>query len=120
MKREVRMAKLLSHSAYTSTMADDKDLDLLPAPDNTAPELESEQIINNSRFDDAQFRQFYQPVAGFEGLHRVDHDATWTAAEEKGIIRKIDFRVLPFACLLFMAMQLDRSNISEFPSSRRR
>lgn len=76
------------------------------------PQVEENTAVKPSVYDDADLAQFFEPIDGFEGKHLVDHSATWTEREEKKVVRTIDTYILPWCCLMFMAMQLDRSNIS--------
>ncbi|KND02532.1 uncharacterized protein SPPG_09076 [Spizellomyces punctatus DAOM BR117] len=63
--------------------------------------------------DDEALANHYQPRADYEGRHRWDPKASWTAEEEKKLVRKIDLRIMLFVCLMFFALQLDRGNISQ-------
>jgi len=56
---------------------------------------------------------YYKPIEKYEGLHRYDPDFTWEPSEEKKIVRKIDYRICTWVCLMFFALQLDRGNISQ-------
>lgn len=38
----------------------------------------------------------------------------WTPEEEAAIVRKIDIRIMVFACLCFACLQLDRGNVNSF------
>jgi hypothetical protein len=38
-------------------------------------------------------------------------ELTWTEEEEKALVKKIDFLVLPILMLAFFALQLDRGNM---------
>jgi hypothetical protein len=75
---------------------------------------------------------FYAPIEAYEGRHRYDPEFEWEPNEEKRLVRKvsddmidivrlkrlasliyyqIDWRICSWACLMFFALQLDRSNI---------
>ncbi|KAJ5618292.1 hypothetical protein N7528_006935 [Penicillium herquei] len=64
-------------------------------------------------FEVKEGHQFYRPIDSYEGIHRWDPNFEWTKEEEQKIVRKIDTRVLTFACVTFFALQLDRGNISQ-------
>ncbi|PMD16721.1 phthalate transporter [Hyaloscypha hepaticicola] len=69
--------------------------------------------IHGSVFDDSGAAQFYKPIEKYEGAHRFDPNATWTPAEEKALVRTLDWRICLPACTFFFALQLDRGNISQ-------
>jgi hypothetical protein len=64
-----------------------------------------------SVFDDPKTLEEYRPPDEWENAHRFDPSARWTWREEHHLIRKIDWRIMTFAALMFMALELDRSNI---------
>ncbi|KAJ6012784.1 Major facilitator superfamily domain general substrate transporter [Penicillium canescens] len=68
-------------------------------------------------FETREGHHHYRPIDSYEGIHRWDPEFEWTEEEEKKIVRKIDARVLTFACLTFFALQLDRGNIGQALSS---
>lgn len=66
-----------------------------------------------SVFDDPDTLEEYRPPDEWENIHRFDPDERWTWGEEHNLIRKIDGRIMVFAAIMFMALELDRSNISQ-------
>ena len=54
---------------------------------------------------------FYRPIDTYEGLHRWDPEFQWDKSEEKSLVRKLDWKICTWACLMFFALQLDRGNI---------
>jgi hypothetical protein len=66
-----------------------------------------------SVFDDPETLEDYRPGEDWENIHRFDPDERWTWGEENRLIRKIDARIMIFAAVMFMALELDRSNIAQ-------
>lgn len=69
--------------------------------------------VQESVFDDPVLAHFYQPHYLYEGLHRFDPQAEWSKSDEARVVKKIDKKIMIWCCIMFIALQLDRQNISE-------
>ena len=81
--------------------------DLKTNTDGDAKDTDQEGVLEND------LGKYYVPIDSYEGRHRYDPKARWTEAEEKALIRKLDWRICAWCCLMFFALQLDRSNITQ-------
>ncbi|KAJ0342765.1 hypothetical protein COL154_011519 [Colletotrichum chrysophilum] len=57
--------------------------------------------------------ELYEPIPEYEGRHRYDPKAEWSEKEEKKLVKKLDYRICCWVCLMFFALQLDRGNITQ-------
>ncbi|KAK4130237.1 MFS general substrate transporter [Trichocladium antarcticum] len=66
-----------------------------------------------SVFDDPDTIEKYQPPSDWENAHRFDPAARWTWREENRLVRKVDLKIMVWACIMFMSLELDRANIGQ-------
>ncbi|KAL1879315.1 hypothetical protein Daus18300_001897 [Diaporthe australafricana] len=102
------------------TVADDEIGDPLPRKsevkefsEDSGPEDAYEGFGENPFADEAvaeHWRQVYAE-SQYECRHVFDPTLTWSEAEEKAIIRKLDWRVCLWACVMFFGLQVDRGNL---------
>ncbi|EAU92307.1 hypothetical protein CC1G_00526 [Coprinopsis cinerea okayama7 len=79
-----------------------------------APRVELDAIATQpSVFDDPTTLEAYRPPPQYENSHRFDPDARWTWREENKVVRKVDLRIMIWACVMFFSLDIDRSNISQ-------
>jgi sugar phosphate permease len=66
-----------------------------------------------SVFDDSDRAEYFLPSDDYENSHRFDKDARWTWREEFKLIRKIDWKIMAWVCVMFFGLEVDRSNLSQ-------
>lgn len=80
----------------------------------TSTGLFSTKATRGATFEhDDTSERFYKPIDSFEGIHRWDPDFEWEPKEEKRVVRRINWRICLWVCVMFFALQLDRGNISQ-------
>jgi hypothetical protein len=57
-------------------------------------------------FETDGLETFYRPIEGYEGAHRYDPEYTWSAADEKRVVRKVS--VYSISLLLISNSRPDR------------
>lgn len=81
--------------------------------EDSGPEDAYESYEKNPFLDEAvaeHWRQVYHD-SQYECRHVFDPTLTWSEEEEKAIIRKLDWRVCLWACIMFFGLQVDRGNL---------
>lgn len=66
-------------------------------------------------FNDAATADYWRlkyEKAGYENRHRFDPEAEWSPEEERKVVRKVDFRIMVWAWVMFCALDLHRRNIN--------
>lgn len=58
----------------------------------------------------AYWRSVYEN-ANYECRHAFDPTFTWSEEEERKLVRKLDWRVCLWACVMFFGLQVDRGNL---------
>ncbi|KAJ3041209.1 hypothetical protein HDV00_009747 [Rhizophlyctis rosea] len=85
----------------------------LPAYDSKKSRKDNTNFSDVNVFDIEELAEHYMPRDDYEGRHRFDPKFQWTAEEERKLVRKIDWKIMSFVCVMFFALQLDRGNISQ-------
>ncbi|SCV03025.1 LANO_0G01684g1_1 [Lachancea nothofagi CBS 11611] len=96
-------------------LAENKDFGIVNQTDIEVSSAESASEKRNP-FLDPQIEKHYRGVyekCGYECAGVFDPDLTWSQAEEKRLLRKLDLRVALSACLMFAALQIDRGNLQQ-------
>jgi hypothetical protein len=73
-------------------------------------------IDGRNPFKDPKVAEYYRNLyeeAQYECREAFDAEIEWTAAEEKSLVRRLDWHVCLWACIMFFALQIDRGNISQ-------
>ncbi|KAI8947546.1 major facilitator superfamily domain-containing protein [Xylaria longipes] len=63
----------------------------------------------------ARWKKVYDDCQ-YECRYVFDATLEWTEEEEKRVIRKVDWRVCLWACIMFFALQTDRNNLTQVVS----
>ncbi|SCW03854.1 LAFE_0H00496g1_1 [Lachancea fermentati] len=58
------------------------------------------------------YRKLYEECS-YECREAFDPEFTWSLQEEKKLLRKLDWRVAIPACIMFVALQVDRGNLAQ-------
>ncbi|KAK0619637.1 major facilitator superfamily domain-containing protein [Immersiella caudata] len=63
--------------------------------------------------DAAEHWRLVYEKSQYECRHVYDPALTWTEEEERKIVRKLDWRICLWACIMFFALQVDRGNLAQ-------
>ncbi|KAL2105346.1 hypothetical protein VUR80DRAFT_8526 [Thermomyces stellatus] len=111
------MAKELSSSGSSQVDApSDYDSKAIASASVTAPSVSTQadhHVSSGGVYAAGGSTRYYRPIPEYEGLHRWDPNAEWTEKEEKRLVRKLDYRICSWVCIMFFALQLDRGNINQ-------
>ncbi|KAL4876041.1 major facilitator superfamily domain-containing protein [Aspergillus karnatakaensis] len=78
------------------------------------PESEAEASLRDNPFADPEVAERYAALyekAEYECRHVFDPKMRWSKEEERAIVRKIDWKVCLWACVMFFGLQVDRGNL---------
>lgn len=64
-----------------------------------------------SVFDDPVTAAYFAPPVTYENAHRFDPGFRWTWGEELAAVNKLDWRVTLWSLILFIAYDMNRSNL---------
>ncbi|KAH7014502.1 major facilitator superfamily domain-containing protein [Microdochium trichocladiopsis] len=88
-----------------------------PATKSDVPsDSDSDSEIETNPFAKPQVAAYWKDVyekAQYECRHAFDPTLEWTEEEEKKLIRRMDWRVCLWACIMFFGLQVDRGNLSQ-------
>ncbi|KAF3053900.1 hypothetical protein E8E11_011733 [Didymella keratinophila] len=99
---------------------DQKQAPVSQNADSGSSQLSKQARPSHGSYDDHPFSdrvtaQYWREVydkAEYEGRHRFDPNYTWTAEEERKLVRKLDFRITLWAWMMFVSLDLNRKNIN--------
>ncbi|KAF2716405.1 putative pantothenate transporter [Polychaeton citri CBS 116435] len=80
----------------------------------------SDDSLSQNPFLDAKIAEYYRGVyerANYECRHVFDPNLEWTPKEERKLVRKLDWHVCTWACIMFFALQVDRGNLKQAVSA---
>lgn len=72
--------------------------------------------LRDNVFKDPEIANYYRNLyikSEYEGRHAFRPELEWTKEEERKLVWKLEWRVALWACIMFMALQIDRGNISQ-------
>ncbi|KAH8913098.1 MFS general substrate transporter [Coniochaeta sp. PMI_546] len=86
------------------------------ASSDTSGSDENGVTSEKNPFNDEAVAQYWRAAyekSNYECRHVFDPSLTWSEEEEKRLVRKLDWRVCLWACVMFFALQVDRGNLAQ-------
>ncbi|KAK4226000.1 major facilitator superfamily domain-containing protein [Podospora fimiseda] len=101
----------------------DKKENILDSGRDSAASVDEEDFADaegygstrNHIFSDPSVAEYWHGIyekAGYENRHRFQPEFQWTAEEERKVLRKIDWRIMLWAWVMFCALDIHRRNIN--------
>ncbi|PNP58317.1 hypothetical protein THARTR1_01832 [Trichoderma harzianum] len=100
----------VTSSIHDSSSSDTERLRELPGSEENGYSEEK------NPFRDPSIAQHWTEVyekSQYECRHVFDPSLSWTEEEERRLIRKLDWRVCLWACVMFFGLQVDRGNLAQ-------
>ncbi|CAK7206364.1 hypothetical protein SEUCBS139899_009155 [Sporothrix eucalyptigena] len=107
-----------------STNVEDKETSSSPTPkeagvfsssaDGSSSDDGESFALEKNPFSDPDVAAYWRNVyenANYECRHVFDPSFTWSEEEERKLVRKLDWRVCLWACIMFFGLQVDRGNL---------
>ncbi|KAF2851519.1 MFS general substrate transporter [Plenodomus tracheiphilus IPT5] len=88
--------------------------------ESSSSDIAKKEVPPHGSYDDHPFSEpataehwarVYE-AAKYEGRHRFDPNYTWSAEEEKRLVRKLDLKITLWAWVMFVSLDLNRKNIN--------
>lgn len=108
------MASEIRHSSQQNVTTIDP-LQKADVSEESIAVYDDEQLAQNP-FLDPKVAEYYREVYErnkYECRREFDPHLEWTAEEERRIVRKLDWHVCTWACMMFFALNVDRKNLSQ-------
>lgn len=94
----------IEHTAFTIN-SDAKVQSECFSSDDVSNEIKKREHSNRVAFVGGGTLAAYEPIPEYEGRHRYDTKAQWTGEEERKLVRKLDYRICSWVCLMFFGKQ---------------
>lgn len=102
---------------FLSTSSDsDKEVGVVTISEATVNAINDGSGTRGNIFANPDVAQHFSDLyekAQYENRHLFDPKLEWTVAEEKKLIWKLDWYVTTWACIMFAALTIDRSNLGQ-------